>query len=77
MAGRTDRQIALAMLEGGADALPRLLDELVSALRLREAAIRREGRALPGAEEALRALAGRRAAPSSRCSRATSRPTRP
>lgn len=59
MAGRTDRQIALAMLDGGADALPRLLDELVSALRLREAAIRREGRALPGAEAALRALAGR------------------
>ena len=42
-----------------ADSLPQLLDELVSALRLREAAIRRDGRALPGAEEALRALAER------------------
>ena len=61
MAGRTDRQIALAMLEGTPAALPDLLEELMLGLERREAAIRREGRALPGAEEALRALAARSA----------------
>jgi phosphoglycolate phosphatase-like HAD superfamily hydrolase len=59
MAGRTDRQIALAMLDGEEASLPGLLEELVLGLERREADIRRDGRALPGAEDALRALAGR------------------
>jgi phosphoglycolate phosphatase-like HAD superfamily hydrolase len=59
MAGRTDRQIALAMLDESDGHLPRLLDELVAALERREAAIRREGRALPGVEDALERLAAR------------------
>ena len=61
MAGRTDRQIALAMLDGSEATLPGLLDELVRGLERREADIRRDDRALPGAEDALRALAGREA----------------
>jgi phosphoglycolate phosphatase-like HAD superfamily hydrolase len=59
MAGRTDRQIALAMLGESEDSLPRLMAELVGALERRAEAIRREGRALPGAEDVLRTLAGR------------------
>ncbi|HEU0024775.1 MAG TPA: HAD hydrolase-like protein, partial [Thermoleophilaceae bacterium] len=59
MAGRTDRQIALAMLDGAADSLTTLLGELTRALHAREARIRAEGRPLPGAEEALRAVAER------------------
>jgi phosphoglycolate phosphatase-like HAD superfamily hydrolase len=59
MAGRTDRQIALAMLDESDGHLPRLLEELVTALERREQAIRREGRALPGVEAALERLAAR------------------
>jgi phosphoglycolate phosphatase len=59
MAGRTDRQIALAMLDGTADSVTPLLGELTKALHAREARIRAEGRPLPGAEEALRVLAER------------------
>jgi phosphoglycolate phosphatase len=56
-AGRTDHQIALAMLGGSRQRLPRLVEELGAALERRKRAIRRDGRAFPGAEEALRALA--------------------
>jgi phosphoglycolate phosphatase-like HAD superfamily hydrolase len=59
MAGRTDRQIAMAMLDGADGHLPRLLEELVTALERREQAIRRDGRALPGVEPALERLAAR------------------
>jgi phosphoglycolate phosphatase-like HAD superfamily hydrolase len=62
-AGYTDHQIAVAMLEkvGQADAahVPRMLEELGTALAARAADIRATGRALPGAREALEALAGR------------------
>lgn len=64
MAGRTDHQIALAMLEGdgvgdGATQLPRMLDALAAALAARRDRIAVEGHAHEGAEEALTALAGR------------------
>jgi phosphoglycolate phosphatase len=62
-AGFTDHQIAVAMLEkaGHADggAVPRMLEELGAALAARVDDIRAGGRALPGAHEALDALAGR------------------
>jgi phosphoglycolate phosphatase len=58
MAGRTDRQIALAMLDGADHHLPDLLDGLIAALGRREEDIRRDGRALPGVEEVLRRLDG-------------------
>jgi phosphoglycolate phosphatase len=62
-AGYTDHQIAVAMLEkvGQADAahVPRMLEELGTALAARADHIRAAGRALPGAREALQALAGR------------------
>jgi phosphoglycolate phosphatase len=61
-AGRTDHQIALAMLEGLDQAdghLPRLLEELVPALEARRDQIRAEGRAYPGVPEVLEALSGR------------------
>jgi phosphoglycolate phosphatase len=58
MAGRTDRQIALAMLDGADHHLPDLLDRLTAALERREESIRRDGRALPGVEEVLRRLDG-------------------
>ena len=62
-AGYTDHQIALAMLAkvGHADAahVPRMLAELGAALAAKAEQIRAEGRALPGAREALEALAGR------------------
>jgi phosphoglycolate phosphatase-like HAD superfamily hydrolase len=59
MAGRTDRMIALAMLDGEDHSLAHMLDELERALAAREALMRAEGRALPGAAEALAALAER------------------
>ena len=61
-AGRTDHQIAMAMLEGvdGADEhLPSLLEQLVPALQARRDLIRAEGRVHPGVSEALEALGGR------------------
>ena len=61
-AGRTDHQIAMAMLEGVEDAdgqLPRLLEQLVPALEGRRELIRAEGHVHPGVREALEAL-GRR-----------------
>jgi phosphoglycolate phosphatase-like HAD superfamily hydrolase len=59
-AGRTDRQIALTML-GGNDPqhLPRVLDELATALELRKELIREEGYAYPGVPETLEALHAR------------------
>jgi phosphoglycolate phosphatase-like HAD superfamily hydrolase len=64
MAGRTDHEIALSILErnrvdDGPAHLPRLWQALEEALRAKQEAIRAEGRPLPGAEEALRALAVR------------------
>jgi phosphoglycolate phosphatase len=63
-AGRTDHQIALSILErnGVEDAsshLPRMLEALAGTLVAKEERIRAEGRALPGAREALDALAAR------------------
>jgi phosphoglycolate phosphatase len=61
-AGRTDHQIATAMLDGLDDAdghLPRLLDALVPALEARLDRMREEGRAHPGVPEVLRALAAK------------------
>jgi phosphoglycolate phosphatase len=62
-AGFTDHQIAVAMLEKAGhhhgDQVPRMLDELATALAARAGDIRDSGRALPGAREALEALASR------------------
>jgi phosphoglycolate phosphatase len=55
-AGRTDHQIALAMLDGERERLPRLLEELAAALETRKEAMRREGHAYPGVPETLAAL---------------------
>ena len=55
-AGRTDHQIALAMLDGERERLPRLLEELAAALETRKEVMRREGRAYPGVPETLAAL---------------------
>ena len=59
MAGRTDRMIAMSMLDGDDSSLTPMLAELERALAEREDRIRAEGRALPGAEAALEALSGR------------------
>jgi phosphoglycolate phosphatase-like HAD superfamily hydrolase len=59
MAGRTDRMIAMSMLDGDDSSLTPMLSELERALAEREDRIRAEGRALPGAEAALEALSGR------------------
>jgi phosphoglycolate phosphatase len=63
-AGRTDHQIALSILErngveGANSHLPRMLEALAGTLVAKEERIRAEGRALPGAREALGALAAR------------------
>ena len=61
-AGRTDHQIAMAMLEGVEDAdghLPRLLERLVPAMEARLERMAAEGRAHPGVPEVLEGLAGR------------------
>ena len=58
-AGRTDHQIALAMLDRDREALPRLLEELAAALEARKEAMRRDGHAYPGVPETLAALHGR------------------
>jgi phosphoglycolate phosphatase len=55
-AGRTDHEIALAMLDGERERLPRLLDELATALEARKEMMRREGHAYPGVPETLAAL---------------------
>ena len=58
-AGRTDHQIALSMLEGEREHLPRVLSELESALDGRREKIASEGSAYPGVPEALAALHAR------------------
>jgi phosphoglycolate phosphatase-like HAD superfamily hydrolase len=58
-AGRTDHQIALAMLGGERDHLPRILEELAGALEARKDAMRAEGYAHPGVTEVLEALHAR------------------
>ncbi len=55
-AGRTDRQIALSMLEGDHDHLPRVLEELELALEGRREHVAAEGGAYPGVPETLAAL---------------------
>jgi phosphoglycolate phosphatase len=55
-AGRTDHEIALAMLGGSRDRLPRVLEELEAALAARREAMRSEGHAYPGVRETLEAL---------------------
>ena len=68
-AGRTDHQIALAMLEGSdlwsdpshrrsdpSEHLPALLEQLAARLAARKDAIAAEGRVYPGVRETLRAL---------------------
>jgi phosphoglycolate phosphatase-like HAD superfamily hydrolase len=62
--GRTDHQIALSILErnGVEDAgtyLPRVLEALAGTLAAKEERIRADGRAMPGAREALEGLAAR------------------
>lgn len=58
-AGRTDRQIALAMLGEDHDHLPRLLEELVVELERRRERVRAEGGFYPGVPEVLEALHAR------------------
>jgi phosphoglycolate phosphatase-like HAD superfamily hydrolase len=58
-AGRTDHQIALTMLDGKRDHLPRVLEELAGALEARKEAMRAEGHPYPGVAEVLAALHGR------------------
>ena len=58
-AGRTDHQIALTMLDGKHDHLPRVLEELAGALEARKEVLREEGHAYPGVAEVLGALHGR------------------
>jgi phosphoglycolate phosphatase-like HAD superfamily hydrolase len=55
-AGRTDHQIALGMLDGRREPLPRLLEEMAAALAAREDSIRRDGHVYPGVPETLEAL---------------------
>ena len=58
-AGRTDHQIALTMLDGERDHLPRVLEELAGALEARREALRLDGHTYPGVPEVLEALHGR------------------
>jgi phosphoglycolate phosphatase-like HAD superfamily hydrolase len=55
-AGRTDHQIALSMLNGSAEHLPALLDQLGERLAARKDLIAAEGRVYPGVPETLAAL---------------------
>ena len=55
-AGRTDRQIVQAMLGGGPGDMPRILEELASALEVRKEAMAVEGYAYPGVPEVLEEL---------------------
>ena len=58
-AGRTDHQIALAMLDGEREHLPRVLEELAGALEARKEAMRLDGHAYPGVAEVLESLHAR------------------
>lgn len=55
-AGRTDHQIALSMLNGSAEHLPALLDQLAERLAAREELIAAEGSVYPGVPETLAVL---------------------
>jgi phosphoglycolate phosphatase len=55
-AGRTDHQIALSMLNGSADHLPAVLEQLAAKLAARKQAIAADGRVYPGVRETLAAL---------------------
>jgi len=55
-AGRTDHQIALSMLNGSADHLPAVLEQLAAKLAARREAIAADGRVYPGVRETLAAL---------------------
>jgi phosphoglycolate phosphatase-like HAD superfamily hydrolase len=55
-AGRTDHQIALAMLDGSTEHLPAVLDGLVERLAERREAIAADGHVYPGVPETLAAL---------------------
>ena len=55
-AGRTDHQIALSMLNGSADHLPALLEQLADRLAARKHLIASEGHVYPGVPETLAAL---------------------
>jgi phosphoglycolate phosphatase len=57
-AGRTDLQIALAMLNGSTEHLPAVLEQLAANLADRKDAIAAEGHVYPGVREALSALHG-------------------
>jgi phosphoglycolate phosphatase-like HAD superfamily hydrolase len=61
MAGRTDRMIAMAMLDGDPAPLDPMLEALERTLAARAERIRADGRALPGAEDVLSALTDREA----------------
>jgi phosphoglycolate phosphatase-like HAD superfamily hydrolase len=58
-ADRTDHEIALAMLAGRREHLPRVLEELAGALEARKEAMRLDGHAYRGVPEVLEALHGR------------------
>lgn len=58
-AGRTDHQIALSMLDGERDHLPRVLEELAAALEARRDGVRLDGHAYPGVAAVLEALDAR------------------
>jgi phosphoglycolate phosphatase len=55
-AGRTDRQIALSMLDGEHEHLPAVLERLVLRLEKRRDAMAEEGHTYPGVPEVLEAL---------------------
>jgi phosphoglycolate phosphatase len=57
-AGRTDHQIALAMLNGSTEHLPAVLEQLAAKLADRRDAIAAEGHVYPGVRETLSALHG-------------------
>jgi len=58
-AGRTDHEIALAMLNGSTEHLPAVLEQLAAKLADRRDAIAAEGHVYPGVRETLSALHGR------------------
>jgi phosphoglycolate phosphatase len=55
-AGRTDHEIALAMLNGSSEQLPAVLEQLAVKLEARREAIAAEGHVYPGVPETLAAL---------------------
>jgi phosphoglycolate phosphatase len=55
-AGRTDHEIALAMLNGSSERLPAVLEQLAVKLEARKDAIAAEGHVYPGVPETLAAL---------------------